>query len=999
MRPQTIAKMHSQPLQNVSADSITQKYGKLKRVENIIKSQQDCREYRGLQLENGLKVLLISDPATDISAAAMCVRVGYMSDPDYIPGLAHFCEHMLFLGTEKYPDENDYSTYLSKNGGSSNAATYSDNTRYHFDVAPDKLDGALDRFAQFFISPLFTESATLREINAVNSEHEKNIPVDAWRLRQVNKFLGKTDHPYSKFGTGNKDTLLTVPTERGINTREELMKFHDKWYSANIMCLAVIGKESLDELEEMVVPKFSQIVNKNISRQLWQNEPYSKEQYGTKVYIVPVKDIRALTLSFTIDDLSKHYKSNPGHYVSHLIGHEGKGSILSELRKQGWCNGLYSSHTDFIGGFGFFDISISLTEEGLEKIDEIVEYIFQYIKMLQERKPDKWIFDELYNLNELGFRFKDKEDPTSLVNNLSDALHLYPLEEVLSAPWLSDDWRPDLITDLLDCFMPEKCRIVAVGQKFEKDTMRSEPWYGTKFEVEKISTTLLQKWKDCQLNENFILPEPNPFIPTDFTIMREDSDSSKHPIIILDSPTLRVWHKQDSEFLKPKTFVNIDISSPIVSNDPLNFDLTHMLVALFKDNLNEYLYNIELAGLRFNISTSTSGVSLQFSGYSHKQKVLIEKVLDHLFDFKIDPQRFEILKEEFRLLLKNFVADQPYQHSLYYLALILVENAWSKSELEAAIKCLTPERLEWFLKEFLSRFHAECFIYGNINKQAALDVADIISNKINSTNSVILPLLSRQLLLKREYKLPEGESYLFKSDNKFHKSSCAQLYLQCGIINDTSSVFVDLVAQVLNEPCYNILRTQEQLGYIVHLGSRKTTGTTGIKIIVQSDKHPEFVETRIECFLKEMLGQLEKMSESDFNAHKEALISKKLEKPKKLSVVFHRYLSEISISSYHFERDLAEVAILRKITKQELLNFYKAYIDKDSPARRSLMIHIVSGINDHDKETLESVNQSTKEPTSHLLITDLTVFKSSRELYPIAKPHLDITPKGARSKL
>lgn len=80
-------------------------------------------------------------------------------------------------------------------------------------------------------------------------------------------------------------------------------------------------------------------------------------------------------------------------------------------------------------------------------------------------------------------------------------------------------------------------------------------------------------------------------------------------------------------------------------------------------------------------------LQLQFSGYSHKQKVLIEKVLDHLFDFKIDPQRFEILKEEFRLLLKNFVADQPYQHSLYYLALILVENAWSKSELEAAIKC------------------------------------------------------------------------------------------------------------------------------------------------------------------------------------------------------------------------------------------------------------------------------------------------------------------------
>lgn len=101
---------------------------KLLRVNNIVKSQQDNRDYRGLQLSNGLKVLLISDPATDKAAAAMTVDVGHMSDPDELPGLAHFCEHMLFLGTKKYPNENAYSTYLSENGGSSNASTYADNT-------------------------------------------------------------------------------------------------------------------------------------------------------------------------------------------------------------------------------------------------------------------------------------------------------------------------------------------------------------------------------------------------------------------------------------------------------------------------------------------------------------------------------------------------------------------------------------------------------------------------------------------------------------------------------------------------------------------------------------------------------------------------------------------------------------------------------------------------------------------------------------------------------
>lgn len=80
----------------------------VKQYDNIIKSPEDKREYRGLLLKNGLKILLISDPKTDRSAAAMDVNVGHLQDPWELPGLAHFCEHMLFLGTEKYPIENEY---------------------------------------------------------------------------------------------------------------------------------------------------------------------------------------------------------------------------------------------------------------------------------------------------------------------------------------------------------------------------------------------------------------------------------------------------------------------------------------------------------------------------------------------------------------------------------------------------------------------------------------------------------------------------------------------------------------------------------------------------------------------------------------------------------------------------------------------------------------------------------------------------------------------------
>lgn len=79
---------------------------------------------------------------------------------------------------------------------------------------------------------------------------------------------------------------------------------------------------------------------------------------------------------------------------------------------------------------------------------------------------------------------------------------------------------------------------------------------------------------------------------------------------------------------------------------------------------------------------------LSISGYSHKQQILLSKVIDQLFNFKFCPKRFEIIKEQMHRALKNFNAEQPYQHAVYYLALILTEHAWTKQELIDAVSCM-----------------------------------------------------------------------------------------------------------------------------------------------------------------------------------------------------------------------------------------------------------------------------------------------------------------------
>ena len=224
-------------------------------------------------------------------------------------------------------------------------STTIENTTYYFSVLAEFLQEALDRFAQFFIAPLFTEDATERELNAVHSENQKNLQTDAWREFQLIKSLSRDDHVFHKFGTGNLRTLKDEPAAKGINIRDQLLAFHKAYYSAGTMKLAIIGKESLDQLQQWAVEYFSPIVDLAIepisfASGLGGGMPFGPEQVMRRVDFVPVKDLRQVELAFPAPSMRHHVNSKPLRYWSHLIGHEGKGSILSYLKEKGSCLSL-----------------------------------------------------------------------------------------------------------------------------------------------------------------------------------------------------------------------------------------------------------------------------------------------------------------------------------------------------------------------------------------------------------------------------------------------------------------------------------------------------------------------------------------------------------------------------------------------------------------------------------------------------------------------------------
>jgi insulysin len=282
------------------------------------------------------------------------------------------------MGTKKFPKEDEFRLYLSANSGHSNAYTASTSTNYYFEVAakpaddqhptednPSPLRSALDRFSQFFIEPLFHPDTLDRELKAVDSENKNHLQDDGWRLRQLRKSLWNPQHPYYRFCTGNLDVLKIKPEAKGINVRNKFVEFYHKNYSANRMKLVVLGCEPLDVLQKWTEEFFSCIVNKKLPQNRWEDEsPFRESELGTQCFAKPVKDLQMLYLEFSFLDEEHLYESQPSWYISHLIGHEGPGSILSYLKNKGLANSLTArAGTICPGSPDIFIIETRLTEE------------------------------------------------------------------------------------------------------------------------------------------------------------------------------------------------------------------------------------------------------------------------------------------------------------------------------------------------------------------------------------------------------------------------------------------------------------------------------------------------------------------------------------------------------------------------------------------------------------------------------------------------------------
>jgi secreted Zn-dependent insulinase-like peptidase len=896
----------------------TAERGDVRVAEAPLHSPNDEFAYRLLTLENGLKALLVSNPETPKAAASLDVQVGSGDNPPDRGGLAHFLEHMLFLGTEKYPDPAEYERFITEHGGSRNAYTSFEHTNYFFDVDAAHLDGALDRFAQFFVAPRLDAAYVERERNAVEAEYQMGLKSDGRRGLDVLQASMNPAHPFSRFTVGSLESLADRPDDA---VRDDLLAFYENHYSANLMRLVVVGRESLDELEDMVTERFSAVPNRKTPLETIKAPLFVEARLPMLLKVKPQGTLRQLEVNFTIPDYRPEYHAKPMAYVSNLVGHEGEGSLLSALKREGLADGLSAGTGLSWRGGSMFSVSIALTERGVAAYERVLARLFAYLDLLRERGPVERIYAEQASLADLAFRFREPVAPISYASGLSNSMHYYSDRDVLQGPYVMDRFDAELIRGALARLTAERAQVVLTAPEVQTD--RTSPYYEVPYARLGPEALMLSRWT-AEADEGLELPEENPFIADSVKLLPVSEDNPAKPALRVDEPRVRVWHRQATDFRVPKGALYLSFRSPHVAATPRDLAAASLYTRMVSDALNEYTYPALLAGVGFSYYRHAQGIGLRISGYDDKQLRLLEDLLREIRDQEFDGDRFARLRREMVLELQNTVARRPSSQLLDRLRQAISSGEYADEELIAALEAMDVASLSAYRDRFWHSTRVEALLYGNHAAADAERVAALVAEHLDdgAGEAARAPEIMR---------LEAGQSLQLQVDID-HDDAVVAWYLQGRGVSLFDRAAVALTAQVIESGFFQQLRTEQQLGYIVSSFAWPQYEVPGLMLLIQSPSHPA---SAVQAAMDEFLGgTLDDVTAEQFARHRQALVNNLLKPDENLMERAGFYWQSIAFREWDFDRPQRLAEAVEAITFDEWKAYFEGVFLKD---RRSLL--------------------------------------------------------------
>ncbi|KAI9024527.1 Metalloenzyme, LuxS/M16 peptidase-like protein [Hyaloraphidium curvatum] len=908
-------------------------------------------------LGNRMNVVLVSDPLASAAGAALAVETGSWRDSrEGQEGLAHFLEHMLFLGTEKFPQENAYDAYVAAHNGQMNAYTSSDHSLYHFEVAPGALEGALERFAWFFRGPLFNESCVDREQNAVDQEFRRNIESDPWRLLHVRKELSNPSHPFSLFNTGNLQTMKLID-------RRMLRVWFDRYYSANLMNLCVVGREPLRELVAMVERHFGPV--RDVGATPVPIPPETgpvfppEATHGKWVRVEPLKDLRELGITWELPPRAgfADLDTKPAGLLGHVLGHEGQGSLLSYLKAKLWAEELSAGRSEMGVDNDTFEVSVSLTEEGLKHADEVVGAVFAALERFRRLGPyPEYLFEELNLMARIGWDYQQRGRGTA--TSYAGMMRREGIETFPGRQLFISRFDPAGVARLADFLRPERAMVTLVAKEhldadgLKIDLDKTEKWMGAKYAVQPFTPAQLAAWSFPEPLAEVSWPAPNPFIPRDLRLLNDPDPAAlaalaegrpippfRHPPELLrDGPEGRTYLARDDEFFVPQSSFGFHILTPRIRPGSAEGTVDAQLYLRFvHERLSELSYPAHYAGLSYDVWVHQNrGLGVNVTGYSERLPALLDSVMAAVVYPRPTRGEFEVFRESLERGYRNAEKEGPVRQAMEVASSVLYRDHVASPRLAEAAAKATFEGLEAFVRGLFDRTYLEAVVGGNVDAEAAEKAVQTVRAKLGK-GTVTMDEVKRSELMPLDGTRP----LVFQPPPLKVAGNGFVLLVSLGEKTNAARLSSEMLSKLLKEPFYSELRTVQQTGYLVHSGSMLAGNRElFLQMAIQSNSHdPRDLLARCELFLESFLrGLAENAGERERFETLKAGVAEKLRQPYDNMQGKVRYLEQLAFDEDgDFDMVAERLALLENYTFEDLQAFANATLGKGNRKRLAVL--------------------------------------------------------------
>ena len=887
------------------------------------------RKCAKIRLHNGLQALLISDEKADQSAAALSVGVGSWNDPVEFPGMAHFTEHMLFMGSKTYPNENEFWRIIFDHSGKTNAFTSFDRTVYMFSINHEAFDDAFDRFAHFFVDPLLHPSGIARELHAVDQEYAKNIENDNWRLYQISKEIGNRNHPNARFSTGNSQTLSIIP-------HNELKNWYEKSYSANLMHLVVYSPMPIEELKEKVALIFSQVPNRGADPLAIDQSLFSEEQKEKFIFIEPICNIQKLYLEWEVDPSYIHESSKSIDLIAYALKRGQKWSLVEALRKEQLAEKLDVA-VERLGNYHLlFQIEIELTDQGVANLDTVITRVFQAFEGMKQTGIPPYLFHEMKKMSRINYEYQTREDAFDFVMNHGAALMDEDLSTYPQKTLQPTFFNPQVAQTLLHNLTPASCHyyVLAPSQKTGVLPTREEKWLGGQYAFCNIKKTAYNQWNAPSVHNEIKIADPSPFLPSQLKVVNANKDLpfTKNPIQIVDNEYGKVFYAKDEIFFTPEVTHILHIHSPLLDGSPKAKALVELYLKSLKEKLSPILSSAESCGLdaRFNADQCQFTISIQ--GYSEKAPLLVEGILKVMTHWELDERKFNNDKAYVLKKYENMQKELPIFQAKELLNSVMTSSRPTCDKKYNALKAITYEEFITFQKNLFETTYTEALLSGNLTLKDAesiwLDIRHLLTGKAYP---------QKDHHQRKVLTLPDGP-FMIQKDT-VARGNGVILLLDQGPFSFQSRAAQNILAATLREAFFSTLRTKQQTAYIAKSWDEEIEKRLFQYFAVQSSTHqPLDLVYRFELFLEEFLQEMPyRFPKERFESIKKNLIITLHQLGMRNQQEYATLLDKLAFEYENFSWIGERIKGIEHLGYDEFLSYCHNFISRDNKKRLAIL--------------------------------------------------------------